>query len=69
MRPTISREDGIRFVNKADYSFNLTFDRQVEDFVLEPGEERVVDVNSIIYYTADPLDSEARKIKAGANIN
>lgn len=68
-RPTISREDGIKFVNKADYSFNLTFDRQVEDFTLEPGEERVVEVNSIIHYTAEPLDSEARKIKAGVNIN
>lgn len=68
MRPTIEREDGIRFINEASHAYNLTFDREVENFVLEPGEQKPVEVSSIIYYEAVPLEKDSRKIKAGVNI-
>jgi len=40
-RPTIAREDGIRFLNNGSRSFNLSFDRDIESFVLEPGAQKL----------------------------
>jgi hypothetical protein len=68
VRPTISRKDGIRFVNKGSYTFNLSFDRDVQSFVLRPGEEKVVDIKSILYYNATPVNTDGRMLKAGVNI-
>jgi len=39
-RPTIAREDGIRFLNNGSRSFNLSFDRDIESFVLESQEPK-----------------------------
>jgi hypothetical protein len=69
-RPTISPEDGVRFTNNAQYSYNFSFESErLEGFVIEPGESRVVDVKSIAYYTAEPLNSSARDVKGGVNVD
>lgn len=66
-RPTISREDGIRFRNLGSQTFNLSFDRDIESFLLEPGDQKVVDINSITYYNATPVN-DGRKIIAGVYV-
>jgi len=69
LRPRISPEDGVRFVNNEEKALNFTFDRSVEDFVLEPGESKLVDVDVIIYYEIDTVEKDGfRKIVGGVNV-
>lgn len=68
-RPKISPEDGIKFVNEASHDLNFTFDREVESFVLEKGDSRVVDVTKIVYYRVNPVEEvEFREIRGGVNV-
>ena len=61
VRPSISSE-GVKFVNNASHSFNVRFDRSIEGFRILPGESKNVEVDSITYYNATPVD-EGRMIK------
>ncbi len=67
-RPEISERDGVRFINNAEHELNFTFDRNIESFVIEPGESKVVDVNSIVYFYADAEEAEFREVKGGVNV-
>lgn len=67
-RPTISEGDGVRFANNASHAFNITFDREVESFVLDKGETRLVDIKSVVYYTAEPVGTDARKVHGSVSV-
>lgn len=67
-RPQISEDDGVRFVNNASHAFNVTFDREVESFIVESGETELVDVRSVVYYTATPVDAEAEEVKGSVSV-
>jgi hypothetical protein len=68
-RPTISRDDGIRFVNNASHTLNFTFERNIESFTLEQGGTKVVDINEIVYYDVNAVgEVEFREISAGINV-
>lgn len=68
-RPTVSSGTSVRFVNRADVELELLFDREVEGFSLEPGESKVREIESIIYYNVtSPEEPEFRMIKGGINV-
>lgn len=69
-RPTISEEDGVKFVNNEEENLMVQFDREVETFEIDSGEEMTVNVSNIVYYEARPVDEEAefRAISGGVNV-
>lgn len=68
--PIISPEDGIRFVNDASVALEFSFDREIRNFELQPGESTIVNPESIVYYTANSVDEsvEFREISARINV-
>lgn len=68
--PTIGQEDGIRFVSESSYDLQVEFDREVETFTLAQGDSVITNPESIVYYTANPVDEsvEFREISARVNV-
>lgn len=54
-RPSITQDEEIMFVSNVSYGLKISFESGVEDFTLEPGESRKLDINSLVYYTAKPV--------------
>lgn len=69
LRPTIQREDGIRFHNSANHTFQISFDRNISSITLEPGKSAYVDIDSITYYKADPVPEEERLVKGSIYVD
>lgn len=67
VRPTIQKEDGIKFKNKAKGAYNVTFDYKVKGFIIKPGETVYRDINNIVYYKAEKVNSE-KEINGGVNV-
>lgn len=68
IRPTINESSGIRFVNDSPYSFNVSFDRDIDSFSFDPGEEVYRNISRIAYFNAEPLNGSGRTVKGGVNI-
>lgn len=68
--PTIAPEDGIKFVNQAGMALKFEFDREIDTFQIPAGESIIVNPESIVYYTVNPVDDsvEFREISARINV-
>lgn len=66
----IAPEDGIRFVNEAGIDLQFEFDRNIDTFQVAAGESIIVNPESIVYYTVNPVDDsvEFREISARINV-
>lgn len=69
LRPTIQPEDGVKFHNSANHTFQVSFDRNISNVTLESGETAYVDIDSITYYRADPIDEEERLVKGSIYVD
>jgi len=66
----IPPEDGIRFVNEAGLDLEFEFDRNIDTFQVSAGESIIINPESIVYYTVNPVDEnvEFREISARINV-
>jgi len=66
----IAPEDGIRFVNEAGLDLEFEFDRNIDTFQVSAGESIIINPESILYYTVNPVDEnvEFREISARINV-
>lgn len=65
-RPTVSEGESVRFVNSADSSVRLEFERGAEPFSLDPGGSAVKQFEMSVYYTVSELEPDQnQRINAG----
>ncbi|MFT4893050.1 MAG: hypothetical protein ACI8Z7_000845 [Candidatus Nanohaloarchaea archaeon] len=65
-RPAVSEGESVRFINNADSSVRLEFERGAEPFSLDPGGSAVKQFEMSVYYTVLELEPDQnQRINAG----
>ena len=70
-RPEINEEDGIEFVNNAEFDIQLEFDREgYEAVTIEEGESKIKDFQDITYYEISAVEDDIEfRTPGGTGIN
>lgn len=61
-RPSIGTDENVMFVNNVSYTVKVSFDTIDSTFTLKPGDWKKMDINSLVYYTAEPTGSRGSNI-------